>query len=159
MPTIPSAIIFMNNDVNPALQDKIMLQLNMTDSMSGEEFDARVASDPNYPQIIENSGQRILVLRTTLQDTTNRQYADVVMFVKSGAASILYNKYGPPADTFSIERFTIYDLLINKNLPPGPPNNLPRPIRDMLTDYYDPSHVHDANPDNIFNNPDFINRK
>jgi hypothetical protein len=159
MPTPPAAIIFMNNDINPALQDKIALQLSITDVMSGVEFDGRVSVDPNYPAIVENSGLRLLVLRDTLQDTTNRQYADVVIFVKGGLASILFNKYGPPADTFNIDRFTIYDLLINKNLPPGPPNTLPRPIKDLLTDYYDPSHVHDANPDNIFNNPEFLNRK
>ncbi len=149
----------MNNDINPALQQKLVEQLEIVDVMTGTEFDDRVAADPNYPLNIELNQIRILVLRDSLQDVTNRDYADVVMFVKSGLASILYNKYGPPAATYNIDRMNIYTLLINKDIPAGVTSTLPIPIRDLLTNPYDPSHVHDANEDNLFNNPDFLNRK
>ena len=159
MPSIPSAIIFMNNEINPPLQQKLVEQLEITDVMTGTEFDDRVTEDPNYPLNIELNQLRILVLRDSLQDTTNREYADVVMFVKGGLASILYNKYGPPAATLDINRITMYSLLVNKDLQSGVTNAFPRPIQDLLINPYDPSGIHDANSDNIFNNNDFLNRK
>lgn len=160
MTSIPAAIIFVNSDINPPIQSKLIQQLLIDDSMSGQEFDNRVSVDPNYPQNVELNQLRILVIRDNLSDHTNRQYADVVIFVKAGVASILANKYGPPGVTLNIDRLSIYSLLANKDLPAGGPSStLPRPIQDMLFDHNDPSHVHDANPDNIFNNPDFLNRK
>jgi hypothetical protein len=160
MTTVPSAIIFVNSDINPPIKNKLIQQLLIDDSMSGQEFDSKMLVDPNYPQNVELNQLRILVIRDNLSDYTNREYADVVIFVKAGVASILANKYGPPGVTLDIERLNIYSLLANKNLPAGGPSStLPRPIQDMLFDPNDPSHVHDANPDNIFNNQDFLNRK
>ena len=164
MAQIPSAIIFINNDINQGILDKLVSQLQIDGYITGSEFDARMIADPNYPKQIELNNLRILVMRDSLADITNREYADVVMFVKLGQASILGNKYGPPGQTYMIDRINIYEILRDKTGYPSPatypyPNNLPQPIKDMLFDPYDPSHAHDANPDNIFNNPEYLNRK
>jgi hypothetical protein len=50
----------------------LQLQLNIDETMSKQEFDARVAADPNYPRIVHLQNLRILVILTTFQDLVNR---------------------------------------------------------------------------------------
>ena len=79
--------------------------------MTDIEFDARVVADPNYPTIVHLQNKRILVIRNTFHDLTNRNLADVVMFVKAGLCSIEKNNYGPPGLTLAVEGLYIHELL------------------------------------------------
>lgn len=110
MATLPPGIIFINEDLNTILKDKIITQLFIDDSMTGTEFDLRVTNDINYPVIIKLQNRRILVIRD-LHDHTNRDFADVVIFVKAGLAAIEKNNFGPPGLTLPVENFNIYQLL------------------------------------------------
>lgn len=106
----PGAIIFVNNDLTPGVEGPLVRQLYITDTITGTEFDARVAADPNYPQIIHENNLRVLVIRD-FSDGYNRALADVAIFIKAGLASIESCKFGPPGQTFDIDRLTIYELL------------------------------------------------
>lgn len=110
MASLPSGIIFVNEDLNDILQQKIMSQLLIHEAMTGAEFDARLVVDPNYATVVKLQKIRILVIRS-FRDTTNRNLADVVIFVKAGLASIEKNNFGPPGLTFPVETFNIYQLL------------------------------------------------
>jgi hypothetical protein len=74
------------------------------------------------------------------------------------------NKFGPPGNSYDLQRINIYDLLRSVNSPNvivlpqtfSKPTKLGGIVVDQLADS---SGVHDANPDNIYNNPAFINRK
>lgn len=163
---LPAAIIFVNADLNDGIKSKLKSQLYIDETLSDTEFDARVAADPSYPDQIHLNGIRVLVIRQNFRDYTNRTLADVVMFVKQGLASIEKNNFGPPALTYQIDRMNVYEILrFNKSnqvviLPPEsrppPPFGLRGIVADQLADS---SGVHVVNPDNEYNNPDFINRK
>lgn len=134
MSDLPSAIIFVNNDLAGNLQVTLVRQLFITDSMTGIEFDLRVAEDPSYPQIIHNNNDRILVIRD-FSDGYNRALADVAIFIKAGLAAIESVKYGPPSATFPVDRLTIYELLKHyplsagiRNIPPGTQDNILVPL-------------------------------
>jgi len=171
----PPAIVFINADITDAIKSVITSQLFINETMTDLEFDARVVADPNYPTNVHLQNLRILVIRQTFRDLTNRNLADLVMFVKQGQASIEKNNFGPPGLTLPISRFNIYDLLRANNskyvitvvpvapVPPGcgcMPNNFgPGGIVGIELRAGDDSGVHAANCDNEYNNPDFINRK
>ncbi len=108
----PAAIIFINDDLSVFVQDTLVKQLYAKEAITGEEFDARVAADPNYTTAAKQAGFRILVIRD-LSDTTNRELADIVIFVKAGLASVLENKFGPPGLTLPITTLYIYRLVNN----------------------------------------------
>jgi hypothetical protein len=108
---LPSAIIFVNNDMNQTLQDTLVSQLFIHEAITGTEFDLRVELTPTYPDMIHLQGMRILVIRDDFMDLTNREYADVAIFVKSGLASIELNKIGPPNKAYRISELSIYKLL------------------------------------------------
>ena len=110
MGCIPSGIIFINEDLNDILKATIKTQLQIHEIMSGAEFDTRVSVDPNYPQIVRLQKLRILVVRN-LHDQTNRNYADVVIFVKAGMASVEKNNFGPPGLTLPVNTLYIHQLL------------------------------------------------
>jgi hypothetical protein len=106
----PAAIIFVNNDLTDQVKSVLQSQLFISDTMSGEEFDARVAADPNYVNIVHNTFQRILVIRT-FWNQTNRDLCDIAMFFKNGLLAVETNKYGPPGGTYSAANINIYQLL------------------------------------------------
>jgi hypothetical protein len=176
----PPAIIFINADavdgyvydgyvdgyvpapLNLITRNNLMSQLYINDYMAGSEFDARVLADPNYPNIAHLQGLRILVARENFLDNA---LADVVLFYSHGMVNIEKNKYGPPGLAMPIDRLSIYTLLRDVGskyvviLPVSatkPPHSLHGIVVDQLGDS---SGVYDVNPDNIYNNPDFINRK
>lgn len=164
---LPSAIFFVNADLNDGIKATLTSQLYIDETMSDTEFDGRVQADPTYPDQVHLNGLRILVIRQNFMDYTNRNLADVVFFVKQGMAYIEKNNFGPPALTFAIDRFNMYELLRFNNskfvviLPhtAGPPpcgRKLGGIVVDQLADA---SGVHCPNPDNESNNIDFINRK
>lgn len=105
-----AAIIFVNLDTSDSVKSTLSIQLNASESMSGAEFDARFAADPNYPTIVHNNDLRILVFRS-FSDLTNRSVADVAIFIKAGLASVEANKFGPPGLTLPVARLTLHELL------------------------------------------------
>lgn len=172
----PPAIIYINGntdgygnvygDLDGYGKATLESQLYIHETMTGDEFDARVSSDPNYPQIVHLMGYRILVIRADLRNYTNREFADVVLFVKQGMASIEKNNYGIPGICIAISRINIYDLLRynNSQYVAKLPQTYNYPARPSLGGIFaiqsrDTSGVHDVNPDNEYNNTEFINRK
>ena len=162
---LPPAIIFMNGDFNAITQTTITTQLHLTEIITKIEFDARVLADPNYPTNITLNFLRVLVILPTFQDLVNRELADIVLFYKQGMIRVERNKYGPPGLSLSIQRINIYDLLrsvgsANVVILPNTSSRASSALGGIVVDQLaDSSGVHDANPDNIYNNPDFINRK
>jgi hypothetical protein len=106
---ITSAIIFVNDDLTPNVEAALQRQLFITDTMTGAEFDARVAADPNYPNIVHLQNAVILVIRS-FYDFTNRSLADIVIFVKAGLASVEASKVGPPGLTLPVDRLYLNEL-------------------------------------------------
>lgn len=101
MVAVPSGIIFVNNDISPNIQEKLVTQLYVDYVLTGDEFDASVISDPNYPITVKQYRKRILVIRSYAQDNIinnipNRELADIVLFVANGLANLLTKSgHGP----------------------------------------------------------------
>ncbi len=110
MSRITSAIIFVNNDLTPQVQGVLIQQLFINEIIDGYEFDDRVLADPNYPQTIHLNNLKILVKRP-FYEHTNRELADVAIFVKAGLAAVEYNKYGPPGLTLPVARLYLNELI------------------------------------------------
>lgn len=138
---IPPAIFFINSDItyppiipipeyigadpplyvgdqDPANQiselTNLQQQLLIDDTITKQEFDARVAANPNYPRIVHLQGLRVLVILTDFHDQVNRELADVVLFIKQGLASVEKNKFCEPQQprlSLDIQRLNIYTLL------------------------------------------------
>jgi hypothetical protein len=172
---LPSAIIFVNS-IDPIGLNTLSSQLHIHESMSHQEFNDRILVDPNYPSIVKNTNTRILVLLPSFLDKTNRDFADIVIFVKLGLAAIEKNKVGPHGFTVAIQNINVYQLLKNAKIvyPTSEENfgNYPLTPQYIVTedgkiingifdrkDIQDRSGVHLPNPDNEYNNPNFINRK
>lgn len=169
----PSAIIFINSDINDAIKNKLIAQLIITETMTGQEFDSRVGADPNYPQIIHTNYIRILVIRDSFRDLTNRNLADIVMFFKQGIVSIEQTNFGPPGLRYQLDRINLYDLLRYngsshvKILPSSTVSDTCCCINSCncgLGGIFaivsrDTSGITCPNTDNISHNTDFINRK
>lgn len=162
---LPPAIIFLNADINDIVKNTLTTQLYISESMAFSEFNARVAVDPNYPDNVRSQNLRILVILPTFQDTTNRELADLVLFYNQGQVVVEKNRFGPPGLSLPIDRINIYDLLRDVGskyvvILPVTSTRPPRKLGGIVVDQLaDASGVHDPNPDNIYNNPDFINRK
>ena len=112
----PAGIIIINNDLTTSVQNALIRQLHISEVIDGYVFDDRVASDSNYITNIKLLNLRILVKRS-LEELTNRELADLVVFATHGAVSILKSKFGPPGCSFAISRVTwpqlcIYDTTI-----------------------------------------------
>jgi hypothetical protein len=185
---LPSAIIFINADINDGVKSTLVTQLYINESMSDVEYDKRLAVDPWYPQKVHFMNLRILVIRQNFRDYTNRESADVVIFYNQGQATIEKNKFGPPGLSLPIQRLDIWALLRGAGsanvviLPHTPCKPQKHCNCDCKSDSIslcgclppqhgmggivgeelsasDASGVHLPNCDNIYNNPDFINRK
>lgn len=171
--SLPAAIFFVNADINEGIRNTLMNQLFIDETLTDVDFDARVQVEPEYPSLIHLNSLRIMVLRQNFRDLTNRNLADVVMFVKQGLASIEKNNFGPPGLTFPIDRINMYELLryVGSNQVVILPVTATKPPHAcghgcgcclggiLAIQSSDTSGVHCPNPDNIYNNPDFINRK
>ena len=106
----PTAVIFVNNDLTDNVKAAIQRQLFINDTMDGTEFDSRLTVDPNYVNNVHSNGLRILVIRSFLE-TTNRDKADLVLFVKAGLASVLESKFGPPGQTFPVNSMYLSQIM------------------------------------------------
>jgi len=117
--SIPSAIIFINDDLDDLIVDILKTQLFLDEIISEKEFINRITINPNYPQIIHSINSRILVLENKYLDEVYknniRKLADVVLFIKSGLIYILEDKKGPPKSTFSINNLNLYQILKYSN--------------------------------------------
>jgi non-homologous end joining protein Ku len=102
MVAVPPAIIIMNDDLVPSVRAWIEKQLHITETINGATFDQRMANDPNYPSIIKQLNERLLVIRD-FREENNRLAADVVVFVKNGLAAIERNNFGPPGQTYHLK--------------------------------------------------------
>lgn len=109
--SLSPAIIFINSDINDAEQRTLQTQLFIDDTMTKTEFDHRITVDPNYATIIHLQNLRIMVILSSFHDMVNRNLADVVMFLHQGLADIECNKFGPPGQSYTIQRLTFYELL------------------------------------------------
>lgn len=172
--TLPASIIFINPDMDGYVRSTLTSQLHINEIMTDVEFDARVVADPNYPSNVELQGLRILVIRQSFHDITNRKYADIVLFYSHGMVTVEYKGYGPPSLTLPIERLNLYTLLRFNNS--SHVMILPKEHRRpsacccanacccglggiFAIEARDTSGVHCPNTDRESNNEDFINRK
>lgn len=115
--------------------------------MDASVFDGYVAADGYYVRDIHASNQRILVL-TDLFDHTNRDLADIVLYVKNGLVNIMFNKIGPPSGTFPIPSIYILKLitpLINTTAREEVPDLDDGFVGETDDDDFDPTHF-DPNP-------------
>lgn len=101
MVAVPSAIVFINNDLVPNVKSYIIKQLHINETIDGYVFDDRVSANPNYPTLIKQLNLRLLVIRP-FNDYTNRNLADIAIFAKNGMFSTEKNNFGPPIRQVSI---------------------------------------------------------
>jgi hypothetical protein len=177
MSQLPPAIIFVNADLNDTTKATLNSQLYIDQVWSDTEFDTIISANPTYPDQVHLNNLRVLVIRQNFMDYTNRDLADVVMFYKQGEVYIEKNKFGPPGQTYPLERLNLYALLraagsgyviILPQNPPRPgchypcgcyPKWGPGGIVGIELRAGDPCGVHAPNCDNEYNNEAFINRK
>lgn len=164
---IPPAIIFINADINDQIVSTLTTQLNLDETMSFDEFNTRVSNDPNYPTVVHLWFKRILVILPNLMDQTNRTLADLVLFYNQGQVTVEKNKFGPPRLSLPLQRVNLYELLRYEHSPyvivlpptPSPPHHHHHLEGIVADEFADSSGVYAPNPDNEYNNKDFINRK
>lgn len=94
MVAVPSGIIFVNSDISPSVQEKLVTQLFIDYVLTGDEFDANVNADPNYPIEVKQFRKRVLVIRSfdqgnIVNNIPNRELADIILFVANGLANVL----------------------------------------------------------------------
>ena len=82
--------------------------------MDRAEFDARLADNPQYPDMIKLNNLRILVFQDFTTPRTGFEICDVAIFVKSGLAYIEINKKGPTGLALPVANLYIHQIL-NKN--------------------------------------------
>jgi len=116
---VPGAIVMINDDVSDSYLGRLEIQLHIDETLTGEEFDLRVAGDPDYPNSIRVLRQRILVIRNH-QDATNRELMDVILFIREGLASVSKNCFGPPGATFAVKdlywgQLCVFDTDLNRS--------------------------------------------
>lgn len=111
MSSLPAGIVFINNDISDNQRSFIGTQLFANEIITKEEFDIRIQVDPNYPDLVRNMDQRLVVILTNFKDPVNRHAADVVLFLKGGLAYVEGNNVGPPKLGVNLLRLDIYTLL------------------------------------------------
>lgn len=98
---IPGAIILINEEISDVIKTHIIKQLQIEETITGTEFDARLLIDPDYVKNVRALRSRVMVLKD-FRDTTNRTVFDVVLYVRHGIASIERNCFGPPSQSFPV---------------------------------------------------------
>lgn len=108
---LPSALIFVNSDLNDISRSKIETQLLIHQTMTKAEFDYLVSNDPSYIDQVNVNDLRILVIGDFYQDFINRTLFDLIIFYSHGLVNIEYNKFGPPIPALTLENLDIFALL------------------------------------------------
>jgi hypothetical protein len=103
--TIPGALVMVNTGLADSVLNRLAIQLHIDEIIDAETFDIRLAADPNYVYNVRTLRRRVMVTRT-FQDLTNREYMDVVLYVKHGMASIAINCFGVPGQTYLVSNLT-----------------------------------------------------
>lgn len=111
MNPVTSAIIFVNSDISTQVLEVLQRQLFIDEMITGTEFDDRLTSDPSYSEVIHQNDLKILVVRS-FRELTNRDKADLVIFIKNGLAAVESTKFGPPAQTFAVDKL-YWDQIVN----------------------------------------------
>lgn len=106
----PGAIIFVNNDLTDQVKGVMSSQLFLTEIITIDDFSNRLSQDPDYISLVHNLNLRLLVIYSE-PNADLQSLADVVLFVKTGLASILYNKLGPPGQTYPVATLHLYQLI------------------------------------------------
>jgi hypothetical protein len=158
----------------PSTVQGIDVQLEINETITLAEFNARIAVDPNYPEVIRLNKIRVLVISPNFHDHTNRELFDVVLFVKQGLASVERCKFGAPGFTLPVERINILNLIYgDKRLrnevfcfprrhpdklccppcPRCPTHEFPKPICPPQTQTFEnprpPEHVRHRHPEGL----------
>ena len=90
----------------------IQNQLYIDDTMTKEEFDARMEVDPNYALVVKLQGLRILVVLSSFYDNMlHKHWADIIGFLSHGLIDIEFNRCGEIFKSFDIQRLNIQKLL------------------------------------------------
>jgi len=116
MSIIYSGIAFINAEISPSIQEKIVNQLFIDIVLTGLEFDAIVNTDPDYANRVKKSKSRVLVIKNYAQNEItnniiNRDFADVILFVKNGLVNVVTKSgHGP---TLTIENIYWAQLFNN----------------------------------------------
>ena len=113
---VPGAVIMANNDISVTIRTQLEIQLHIDETITGQEFDLRVAAQPDYARSIRILRRRLMVLRDH-RDSTNRSEMDVVIYVKHGLASVSQNCFGPPGQTHIIKNLYWGQLCIYHTVP------------------------------------------
>jgi hypothetical protein len=95
---LPAAVIFVNDKLFNNTLSVIKKQLFITLTLTGQQFDSLVQTNPLYHDWVVLNNQRVLVIRNDYDNLTplKTNFADVVVFIESGLVSIKKNKYGRP---------------------------------------------------------------
>lgn len=182
MAQLPSAVIFINPEIDDGIKNTLISQLNIDETITSTEFDARLAVDPNYPTIVKLNNYRLLVILQDFRNYPNKSIADLLLYLRLGIAYI--ENYGCPRLAFDIQRINIYELLrfvkspqvtilpnnyychdcckqqCNKHLMPFGSDKNTYGIGGIIADELkDQSGIYSPNPDNENCNIPFINRK
>jgi hypothetical protein len=165
MTQLPPAIVFVNQDITEPIKNVLIEQLYIDETITITDFEQRLLGDAQYTSTVHNSGTRLLVIVDDFRNYSQRNLADIVIFVKQGLATVLKNNYGPPGLAVPVSNINIYQLLRYNNSPFVVilPDNTRQGSSGLggifAIQAEDLSGVHDVNPDNEANNEDFINRK
>lgn len=98
---VPPAIIQVNSDISTNVLEMLSKQLHITEVITGDEFDTRIASNSEYYSDYKKTNSRLLVLRPA-DNTNNRESVDLVCFIKAGLITIEENKNGPHGLTWPV---------------------------------------------------------
>lgn len=113
---LPGAVIMANDGLSDVVLSRLVSQLHIDETITGSEFDLRLAADPEYARNIRILQQRLLVLRSHL-DTTNREVMDVVVYIKNAMVSVSCNCFGPPGKTYQLKNLNWGQLCIYHTVP------------------------------------------
>lgn len=116
---LPGAVVLVNNDLSASVQNQLQIQLHIDETITGSEFDLRLAADPNYVQNIRAMQRRLLVMRD-FRETANRTVFDVVIFIREALVYVEKNCFGPTGQTFYLAflhwgQLGIYDTNLNRS--------------------------------------------
>ena len=131
-----SGIIQCNPDLTGQVLQRLVQQLDISEVIDGYQFQQRIDRQPLYSLIIHQNSIRLLVLQS-YYDHANRDVMDIMLFLKSGLASVqprctkycapcptlrpalppcyaypepCHNPNNPPTKTYAIDRLTIYQI-------------------------------------------------